>query len=1572
MANIVVTETASNISVNSTSNVVTVTNTPANISFATTSAVSNAAVREALSVTDSGGDGSLTYSNTSGIFNYTGPSASEVRAHFSNTAPITYNSSTGVIGLEQTLDDLTLKKYQETIVSGGNANGNISLDVSQGTIHKFTLTGNVTKIDISNIDSGGSTTIILTQDGTGGHTLDTTTFPLEWTNFDFVNNFTTLDSTAGAYNIINILYDGSKYYSSLVVDSEISPASLTVTGNITAGNIASQGVTTSTGNISSNASIIGAYLHGDGSNISGLPTLTNAQAQAFIEANGLDMTNAISSNANFTTTANVSGANVIGTYLHGDGSNISGLPSGDITGVTAGSGLTGGGTTGAVTLNIGAGTGITVNADNIQANLSALTTDDLPEGSTNKYYSNTLVNAFIAGNAIRVGQDTDAGTSANTVFFSEGGLGSSTKKLRLSGNTDIVGISTNDTVGLQFVANADANFGQNSNISLSNTSVIKGDGRIDVSGNIEGAVIKGSSIAITGDSSITGNLNVTGNINSETVTDLFVEDRNITLQFGQTGTPSANSQIFVDRGSSSNSYIKWDEGGDAWKFSNDGSTEYAIPASTSDLAEGTNLYFTAARARGQVSVTTGTPSGNGSLTYTSGTGVFDFVPADVPDNTDELSEGSTNQYFTTARANSAISAYTGAITGMTGNLTTTANISGGNVLGTFIGNITGNVTGSPSSLAGLDTDDLSEGTTNQYFTTARANSAITAYTGALTNLTGNIETTGNLILTSTDAGTGAGPDLILYRNSASPDDSDYLGQIQFKGRNDGPGDEIYAKVTGKISDATSGTEDGLIETAIKGDGAFTIVSRQKSDELQLLNGTKLDVAGNITTTANISGGNILGTVRGEVNSTSNITTTANVSGGNVLTDAVTSGASANLTLTGQQNGVHLNKTISSVNSQIIDADTTGYAVGEASAGLPATTTLGAIAPALLVSINHTAGSPTATVNDIYAGALAGVGLDVPAVRGPDFNTGLTGGDIIMCAESGTAGRGNLEAAMTTEGSTSPFIGSPAKSGIANASANLYGQDKGWTVFNISNGSRSDLFPVQAHITGVVNDTITFSENAVASGTTTVALQPGMAQSTVANTNIKYLTKIGDKAAANSGINDNTLYGYLGSFEHPETLANLTYDRLSYSNTSTITFTSIDMKQSADMNSGGDSAVRFPRLLSVGANTTPDPFSGRVETNNPSPIGVTVEDDGETYAGNNAPYSKFLFNTYTGAFDDMTIHPNWATVGNTGNVTLDLPQLKAPSLQFKSFRGEKSDGNVSNYLMQAGEVVGKIQFSPGQTTGLGFQGADLYNPPAAITVDVGDANINTGAANTHMHITTSPYPAGGSLGYFRNNANADSGINQQTNFTTKDGNVTIAAQTDGMITLAPTPDYGDSGNATVWTRFPGTTHGFHTFLDAKFLSSKAGTIIEVQPKSGTTTGSGGLGYDSVGNATIRISSHHSNSAVKAQFDITNEQSSGNLVLRSHSSSKNYVQIDTAAGMDLINVGNITGEGSLDISTTSTNPIRILNNGLELAQKTTTQINAIGSPRTGSMFYNTTLNQIVFYNGSGWRKLTDDAM
>lgn len=56
--------------------------------------------RAAISVTDSGGDGSLSYSSGTGVITYTGPSPSEVRAHFSVAvgSGLTYNSGTGEFG----------------------------------------------------------------------------------------------------------------------------------------------------------------------------------------------------------------------------------------------------------------------------------------------------------------------------------------------------------------------------------------------------------------------------------------------------------------------------------------------------------------------------------------------------------------------------------------------------------------------------------------------------------------------------------------------------------------------------------------------------------------------------------------------------------------------------------------------------------------------------------------------------------------------------------------------------------------------------------------------------------------------------------------------------------------------------------------------------------------------------------------------------------------------------------------------------------------------------------------------------------------------------------------------------------------------------------------------------------------------------------------------------------------------------------------------------------------------------------------------------------------------------------
>jgi hypothetical protein len=111
--------------------------------------------------------------------------------------------------------------------------------------------------------------------------------------------------------------------------------------------------------------------------------------------------------------------------------------------------------------------------------------------------------------------------------------------------------------------------------------------------------------------------------------------------------------------------------------------------------------------------------------------------------------------------------------------------------------------------------------------------------GVLTN-------NGDVTINDTNPDALAGPELTLFRNSSSPDDGDYLGQIKFDGKNDTGATKVYAKITGKTSDVTNGTEDGLIETAVKSDGANVIVSRQTGTELKLLNGVSLDVDGVVT------------------------------------------------------------------------------------------------------------------------------------------------------------------------------------------------------------------------------------------------------------------------------------------------------------------------------------------------------------------------------------------------------------------------------------------------------------------------------------------------------------------------------------------------------------------------------------------------------------------------------------------------------------------------------------------------------------------------------------------------------
>jgi hypothetical protein len=92
----------------------------------------------------------------------------------------------------------------------------------------------------------------------------------------------------------------------------------------------------------------------------------------------------------------------------------------------------------------------------------------------------------------------------------------------------------------------------------------------------------------------------------------------------------------------------------------------------------------------------------------------------------------------------------------------------------------------------------------------------TATTGV--SVEGNMGVTGNVDITSTDAGAAAGPTFSLSRNSASPAASDIMGFISFLGRDSGGNNTTYADMFATIADPTDGSEDSnlTIRTIVAG------------------------------------------------------------------------------------------------------------------------------------------------------------------------------------------------------------------------------------------------------------------------------------------------------------------------------------------------------------------------------------------------------------------------------------------------------------------------------------------------------------------------------------------------------------------------------------------------------------------------------------------------------------------------------------------------------------------------------------------------------------------------------------
>ena len=89
----------------------------------------------------------------------------------------------------------------------------------------------------------------------------------------------------------------------------------------------------------------------------------------------------------------------------------------------------------------------------------------------------------------------------------------------------------------------------------------------------------------------------------------------------------------------------------------------------------------------------------------------------------------------------------------------------------------------------------------------------------------------DVVIENSEAGALEGPNVVFYRNSASPAADDVLGTLEFRGEDDADNAQSYAEITASIVDASSGSEDGRLDFVVTKAGAAANVLRLQESKV---------------------------------------------------------------------------------------------------------------------------------------------------------------------------------------------------------------------------------------------------------------------------------------------------------------------------------------------------------------------------------------------------------------------------------------------------------------------------------------------------------------------------------------------------------------------------------------------------------------------------------------------------------------------------------------------------------------------------------------------------------------------
>ena len=169
------------------------------------------------------------------------------------------------------------------------------------------------------------------------------------------------------------------------------------------------------------------------------------------------------------------------------------------------------------------------------------------------------------------------GAGAGTLAFTNTDKGSSQnifKTIAVSGQTDVVADSNTDTLtfagstGLDITTNATSDTITFTNSGVTSITGTANEIQLNATGvgPYTGSVTVGlpDNVTIAGKLTVSGDLQVDGTTTTLNTETLLVEDNIVTLNSNVTGTPTTNSGIEVERGTSDNATLVWNESTDKW------------------------------------------------------------------------------------------------------------------------------------------------------------------------------------------------------------------------------------------------------------------------------------------------------------------------------------------------------------------------------------------------------------------------------------------------------------------------------------------------------------------------------------------------------------------------------------------------------------------------------------------------------------------------------------------------------------------------------------------------------------------------------------------------------------------------------------------------------------------------------------------------------------------------------------------------------------------------------------------------------------------------------------------------